>query len=238
MKFKSVLFFCLSVLVILSCKKEPDPIPPVRGCMDRNSLNYDSLATEDDLSCKYADRYLPFTVGSYWVLRDTVTLALVGDIPVEVRYDATKDTVIGGKTYTLSPEELHASTFVNQVTVYANRFDPTTGKVFRRNITSGDTLDKLFLDYPLALENLGKIWYDTEQEDGFKFTLLGITTVTVPTGTYTPVVQIEVRDLVNNTVSEVYFAKNVGPVKATVNQVVPILGTVVAQPELVELHLQ
>ena len=237
MKIKSVLFYCLSVLVILSCKKEPDPIPPVRGCMDRNSLNFDSLATETDGSCMYADRFVPLTAGSYWILRDTIPIPIIGGTaPVEVRYDATKDTIIDGKTYTLYLEVLTASTLYNSITLFANRFDPTTGKAYRRNITTGDSLDRLFLDYPLGLNDLGKIWYDSPAEDKYKFTLLGITTVVVPTGTYTPVIQVQVQDLVSNLTTTIYFAKNVGPVMADIT--VTYLGfPISAQPELVEFHL-
>jgi hypothetical protein len=38
---------------IISCKKK-DTTPVVKGCIDKNSLNYNANATQDDGSCTYA----------------------------------------------------------------------------------------------------------------------------------------------------------------------------------------
>lgn len=238
MKLKSF-FLCLTVVAIVACKKDPDPIPAIRGCMDVKAMNYDSLATESDGNCVYAERYLPFAPGNYWILRDTITLTVPFSItvPVEISYTSTTDTLIEGKTYNLTSEVITASTFYNSSNVYAYRHEARTGKVYRRNITTGDSTDKLFMDYPLGAADLGKVWYDTPLEDGYKFTLVGVTTVTVPTGTYAPVVQIEAMQLSSSTVGEVYFAKNVGPVKAETTLEYSGLS-ITARPELVSFHVE
>lgn len=236
------LFLLIPILVfaLSSCKKEePDPQPdPVYGCTDPKSLTFNPAATVSNGSCEYPENYAPQKAGNSWTLNDIVT-TLLGDVPVEGLYQQTKDTSINGKSYVLTYEIINGQVPVigayNQTTIYAYRMDSSTGKVWRWNISNGDTTEKLFLDHPL---DMGKVWYDTPEQDGFKFKITGINVVTVPAGTFNNCLQLEITDLATSLVSILYLAKEVGPVKAEINVEVPLAGSITIRPELTSYHVQ
>ena len=231
MKNKFLLVLAISgLLAVTACKKRNLDIDgDVYGCMDSLSLNFNPDATLDDGSCEYPDVYLPLAPGNTWDLATTFTF-LTQNIDIFYNIEMTKDTTIDGMDYVISEEAMSAGSFINETTRYAYRQDPD-GNVYRIDLSDQDLITSKILSYPLEI---GNSWYDTEAQDNILCEVIGITQVSVPAGTFSDVSEIKYTVLDNAQESRIYYAKDVGIIKVSIEIDLSMLGqgNISLEPEL------
>lgn len=221
--FTALLSLCfLFAISFDSCKKDPEPI---LGCMDVNSLTYNSTATQDDGSCEYPDKFMPMAIGNEWHLSDDVPNPLGGTILVTADFTMTGDTTIDGTHYYKMHEVIAAGALGSEVSDYLYR-QATTGEVFRTAI--GDSVETLFLEYPL---DLGTDWYDTADQTGYYFSVFSTALISVPSGDFAAT-GIHSTNMADGTTFDNYFAKDVGLIRVDITYELAPLPAITAQIEL------
>lgn len=217
------------LLSLVSCKKEDPPVP---GCMDPNSMTYNSLATEDDGSCEYPDKFLPMAVGNHWLLSDSIVIPFVGGAQVDANFTMYGDTTIGDTHYFLMSEVITAGTFgelSNKNYLYRQA---RTGELYRQELVDSAP-EGLFLEYPL---DLGVSWYDTPSQDGFFFEVFSRSIISVPAANFNNCVGVHATDLGNSTTQDLYYAKDGGLIRVDIE--FDFFGTpITAQLELEDYTL-
>ena len=213
MKIRILLVLAFITLAIAACKKSTVEPKEIKGCMDPNSLNYNSSATVNDGSCQYAKSYIPLKSGVFLQLRDTVSLSippLSFNVGIRATFEIFGDTSIGGKNYKkfieyfgyeligTSPEQLLST---SEYYVRQN----SNGQYYRVNMDS--TSEQLWLDYPL---DPGRTWYDAT--DSITYAVESIGVLTVPSGSYSDVVKLKSTDNTGQSVYT-YLAKDVGNIR-------------------------
>lgn len=209
-------FSLLSLLIVTSCKKDPDPIDepdPVSGCMDPMAINYNPKAELEDGTCEYADTYVPMKSGNSWHLEDTVNV-IIASVPVAVDFVQSNDTTVGEHSYLKQRETITADGFgVVQDALYGYRW-VHTGHVFRIDLQDTSATEKLFMGYPLEL---GSTWQDSKIDPALDVMVISTSLMTVPAGSFINVVGITMTDIGTQQGTTMYFAKDVGLIRADVD---------------------
>lgn len=209
-------FLLLALLLVTACKPEPDPIDepdPVYGCMDPDAINYNPDAEMADGTCEYADTYVPMKSGNSWHLEDTVNV-IIATVPVSVDFVQSNDTVVGEHTYLKQRETITADGFGTvQDALYGYRW-VHTGHVFRIDLLDSTATEKLFMGYPLEL---GTTWQDDKTDPTLDVMVISTSLMTVPAGSFINVVGITMTDIASQQGTTLYFAKDVGLIRADVD---------------------
>ncbi len=209
---------CLGLSIcftLTSCADDPVVPAVILGCTDPNSLNYNPDANYPDGNCVYPDKYMPMSVGNEWHLSDVVTIPLAGDVAVNADFIMFGDTTMDGVHYYQMHETITADGFGNiQDGTYLYR-QAKTGEIWRTAV--GDSIETLFLEYPL---DLGTTWYDTPDQTGFYCEVFSNSLVTVPAGSFTAA-GVHFNDMSNGSVNDLYFSKDNGLVRVDVEYTLP-----------------
>ena len=178
----------------------------IYGCTDTFSLNFNPIATDDDGSCLYPTSTIPLAIGNQWILTDAFEVPLLGEVDWYAVMSITGDTTINGEDYFVMEEVIGNPGIEESFKYYAYRQD-YLGRVFRIDFDDASLQEYMFLDYPLEV---GKQWFDHENEDHYLGEVTAINTIETFVGPLEETRQIKYTQLWDATTFEVFVTPEVG----------------------------